>query len=175
MAIAIALGGCGAGSDDEEPAEARSPVPEEAKTVDERFDVAGSKGARAWGDGQDNRKAVAVLREMQENFRAERMGAVCKHVDEFMLSQFDPGSSQRSSPCPDKLEAFARVLDRRGGAGDPIKLLWVRSYGWEAGVWVESSAGKRIRVPFKSAGDADWKLELGSFGNPEVLASTLDR
>jgi hypothetical protein len=181
--IVVLLAGCGSGADgSSQPAgNARSEVKAsaDAGAVDRKVEEEGTlrgpggKVVRGWGNVADNRRVVALLRRMQRDFRAGRMGAVCRHVDTHLLAQFEPGPARPDSPCPAKLMAFADALERRGEQPLRLTLLWVRSYDWEAGVWVEDSSGERFRVPFSDLDQMGWKLGLGGMSRPETLAGTL--
>ena len=181
--VAIALGGCGSESDGGEGRVASSRHSEASPARDARsggrpveegaLRRSDGKVIRAWGDVGDNRRVVALLRRMQRDFRSRHMGAVCRHVDTHLLAQFEPRPSRRDSPCPAKLAAFADTLERRDEQPPQLTLLWVRSYGWEAGVWVEDSSGERFRVPFSDLDQTGWKLGLGGMPRPETLAGTL--
>ncbi|NLT07393.1 MAG: hypothetical protein GXY03_13940 [Solirubrobacterales bacterium] len=171
---AAAFAGCGGGPSDDAGPQARTAAAAPTRTAEEG-ELMGSDGkvVREFGDPADNRRAVDMLERLQRDFRAGRMAAACGHIQDFMLSQFEPGGSESDSPCADKLGEYARVTRLRDRPPKPIELLWVRSYGWEAGVWVEDESGARIRVPFHDRDGEGWKLELGSFGNPEVLGGRL--
>ncbi len=130
--------------------------------------------ARALGDERVNRRVVATLRRIQHAFRARDTATVCAHMDDFMFDQFRPGRTGEHTPCRAKMAEFARVLERRRRKPAELKLLWVRSYGQIAGIWVERANGKRFRVPFNSMDVAGrWDLEFGSFPAPQTLNARL--
>lgn len=134
---------------------------------------------REWGDRRDNRRVVAIFTRMLDAFRAGDVARVCHNVDAFFLEQFTPGRSKPYSPCETKMTEFAESLERRRREPAELELLWVRSYGWVAGIWVEDRRGKRFRIPFTtladggSGGDGRWLMELGSYPYPEMLNATL--
>jgi hypothetical protein len=179
--VAAVATGCGSDGDDgSNPSRSKvetssaSTTAEAARTTgDGTLRGDGGKVVRAWGPRDENRRVVVLLRQMQREFRAGRMAAVCEHIDPFLLEQFEPGVSEPHSKCSAKMTTYARELEAQGKAPLRAELLWVRSYGWEAGVWIEVPGGERLRVPFKDLDGTGWKLTLGAFPRPELLAGVL--
>lgn len=126
------------------------------------------------GDRSQRIAAVQALDRLQHDFRAGRMAAACTRISDFLLSQFTPPGAQRDTPCPKKLEAYARQRARRADRPQQMKLLWVRHYTGQAGVWVEEAGGKRLRIQLSYPLSADgWELDLGAHKRPDLLAAEL--
>jgi hypothetical protein len=127
-----------------------------------------------YGDRGQRVAAVQALDRLQQDFRASRMAAACKRISDFMLSQFTPAGTQGGTSCPKKLEAYANARAQRGDSPKRLRLLWVRQYTGQAGVWVEEPDGNRLRIqlsqPLSGGG---WQLDLGSLSQPDVLAAKL--
>lgn len=196
LALAVVLVGLAAGmvgcSDEEprEPAAAVAPAGSTTATasttatdapapsneeVDGRLTTTDGKVITSWGDPAEQRKSIAAFKAMTSAFRDGRMEDACGYVSAFGLGQFKPGGISADAPCPAKLRAFARIVERNGG-GPTVRILWVRSYSGISGVWVENDRGRRIRVALsKLDGDDNWRLELGVFPNPEILAARIAR
>ncbi len=182
-AVLVAVAGV-VGCSDEEPGEpAAGAAPATATTeatvssneeVDGRLTTTDGKVIKAWGDPAEQRESVAAFKAMTTAFRDGRMEDACRHVSDFALGQFKPGGLPAEAPCPAKLRAFARVVERNGGP-PTVRILWVRSYSGVSGVWVENERGRRIRVPLNNPDGEGWKLELGVFPDPEILGARIAR
>jgi hypothetical protein len=171
--LALVAGSCGDGPNDSDSKRTVAAKREEAP----RGALPGPDGSvtRSWGDEGVRRQVIAIFAEMQDDFRAGDMAAVCEHVDPFLLSQFAAGSAGPDARCERRLAAYKRSL--QGGSAQPkaLRLLWTRAYTTVTGIWVEDPRGKRFRVPFKNLGDGKWLLELGSFPRPDSLDMELTR
>lgn len=125
-----------------------------------------------FGDRRERVAAVRTLDELQHEFRAGEMTAACAKINDFLLSQFTPPGTKDETPCPKKLEAYAAQRARRGDTPERLELLWVRAYGVEAGIWVDDSKGKRMRIQITNNPEG-WQFDLGALGEPEILAAEL--
>lgn len=188
-AVLVAAAGVVGCSDEEsrEPAAAVAPTTAATPTattdatvasdeeVDGRLTTTDGKVITSWGDPAEQRKSIAAFKAMTSAFRDGRMEDACGYVSDFGLGQFKPGGVAAEAPCPAKLRAFARVVERNGGP-PTVRILWVRSYSGISGVWVENDRGRRLRVPLsKLDGDDNWRIELGMFTHPEMLAARIAR
>ena len=177
--LALALAGCGSGdeaagggnpsarADGDPSAGSRSP----ARGGDGTITGPSGRVIRNWGDRRERLRTLATFRGIVADFRAGRMAAACEHVSDFSLESFPDGAGPGPT-CPQRMRLLARRLERRGARSRPLRLLWVRSYAMVSGIWVEDHLGIRFRVPFLRHGD-DWRLEVGVFTRPDVLAAEL--
>lgn len=138
--------------------------------ADGRLTTPGGRVVTDWGDKRDNRAAVAALVDLQRAFQAGQMEEACTGLASFLLSQFHPGDTRAGTACPRKLEAYAQQLAEKGAEHSRMKVLWVRSYGTSAGVWVDDGR-ERYQIPLTSNGKRGgaWQLELGAIQNATLL------
>ena len=176
-AVVVAVGVGVAGCSDEEPGRSEAVAETAAETAatggDGTLTEANGRVIKDWGDPRERRESVAAFKAMTTAFREGRMDDACRYISDFALSQFQPGGIAAEAPCSAKLRAFARVVERKGGP-PTVRIIAVRSYQLVSGVWVENERGRRIRVPLNKldAGEG-WKLELGVFPDPEILAARI--
>jgi hypothetical protein len=177
LVAAVGFVGCA----DDEPREPAAVAPATATTdtpapsneeVDGKLTTTDGRVIRAWGDPAEQRASIAAFKAMTTAFRDGRMEDACRYVTDFALSQFEPGGISGEAPCPAKLRALARVVERDGGP-PTVRILWVRAYTSLSGVWVEDERGRRIRVPLNNLDGDGWQLELGVFPDPEILAARI--
>jgi hypothetical protein len=179
LAAVLAGASSACGSDDREKPAARNERlaqqrPQRQDAEDGRLTTTTGEVITNFGSRRAGRQAVRGLVQLQRDFRSGRMTAACTRISDFMLSQFTPAGTKPDTPCPAKLEAYAGQLAERGTPAARLRLLWVRSYTGEAGIWVDDERGRRLRIPFSSStGHGNWQLDLGSFEEPAVLAATL--
>lgn len=126
---------------------------------------------RGWGDRRVRRYVAARFARMQYDFMTGDMASVCKYVGT-SLSTLVTGLPV-GAPCEKILRVYAGQLEKRGFKPRPLRFLWVRTYPGVAGIWVENSRGRRLRVPFMEMGNGDWKLHLRVLFPSETLAMPL--
>lgn len=148
-----------------------TPPPE---STDGRLTTPDDEVVTDYGELRDRQAAVRTLDRLQREFRAGRMASACKSISEFQLSQFIPPGTQSDTPCRDKLEAYATQRSRHGDRPQPMRLLWVRSYADQAGIWVNDARGHPLRIQLSRwTGNDGWQLDLGALDRPDILAMTL--
>jgi hypothetical protein len=184
LAVAVGMPVLGCGSDEEPTKAGRTAAAEDtsaaagdvsaAASTDGRLTTTTGEVITDYGDISQRRQAVRVLDRLQREFRAGEMAAACARINDFLFSQFTPRGTRDETPCPEKLEAYAAERARRGARPQRLRLLWVRAYTGQTGVWVDDGRGERLRVQlsYSLSGDG-WQLDLGSLNRPDVLDAEL--
>lgn len=147
--------------------------PQDPDPTDGRLTSSSGEVITDFGDERDRKTAVKTLDRLQDDFRGGRMAAACASINDFLLSQFRPRGTEAQTPCPEKLEAYAAARARRGDSPERLRLLWVRSYPTESGVWVEDASGERLRIQLSNVGGDGPLLDLGPSGRPGLVAAEL--
>ena len=161
--------GTTAGTASSKDATAQAPEP-----TDGRLTTTTGTIIEDYGDRRQRQSAVRALDRLQDDFRAGRMTAACSQISDFLLNQFTPPKTQENTPCPQKLEAYATARERRGAPPPRMRLLWVRHYTGQAGIWVDDGRRDRhLRIQMSSMAGRGWELDLGPLGRPDILAAKL--
>lgn len=175
--ITAALAACGADQDNPRPATTTTPdKPSPAASTDPqdgRLTNTDGEVITDYGKPSERRDAVRMLNRIQKLFRAGHHAAACEHINDFMLSQFIPPGTRADTPCPKKLAAYAAARQRHNAQPATLKVLWIRSYTGEAGIWVDDPQGRRLRIQMTSTGGKNWELDLGELHRPDILAAHL--
>jgi len=135
--------------------------------------LAGDREIRGWGDPRVRRYVTALFRRMQYDFLAGDVKAVCRHLNPLLPTFLSDLAGRRDASCVAKMSAYAEKLDEQEFQSPPLRLLWVREYPRVAGVWVEDSRGKRIRIPFANEDGRGWRMQFAELKVPEALAMPL--
>lgn len=134
-----------------------------APSDDGRLTTADGRTITDWGNRSERLRAIRVLVKLQRDFRARRYASACRRVGSFMLRQFTPGSTEPDAPCAKKLAAYAKLRRRRDLTPQRWRLLWVRTYTTESGIWVEDRRGRRERIQITHAPDGRLRYDLGFY------------
>jgi hypothetical protein len=144
-----------------------------AGAIDGRLTTSDGEVITDYGDRGDRVAAVRALDRLQREFRSGAMVAACRRINDFLLTQFAPPRTDAYTPCPRKLAAYAAQRARRDERPGWFRLLWVRSYTQEAGLWVADESGDLLRIQMTREPDTGWRYDLGPQARPDILAATL--